>query len=204
MLRIVHLALTGTPLDWRDSHASASPTLPFIIAGSAARLRFFCTNLDATAPGTVTGLSAITLEIYKDRTCRDLLIAPAAVSLESGAAALTLSNWTADTGYHFQVDLTGAETAAATLDAEASVLDAWMEIRAQLNGERCFLGSGPLRIHRGADGGTVTEATQYYTKAEVDAILAEYVTLTNGNGYSTLTVNGTEAVIPSGGTPTEV
>jgi len=144
------------------------------------------------------------LEIYKDRSCREaeILIAPSGVSLDAGASSVTLEQWTAGTHYHFKVDLTGAQTAAAaaSLDTEAAVIDAWMELRGQLSGERCFLGAGPVRLHRGAVTGTPESAVQYYTKAEVDGLIATHgATLTDNSasGYGTLTVNGTTLNFPT-------
>lgn len=192
--RTIHLLATGrlTP-DWVDPVASDPPEVPVFTAGSATVLRFLLTNpYTLPAAATVvdpTGLSALTLEIYKDSRCESsaLLIAPAAVSLESGADSVTLAQFLAGTHRHLSISLTGDETnvdMSKALEADAPVLDAWLTLRGQLAGETCFLGAGPIRIQRNPNsGGTPAETpTLYYSRAEIDALLENAIILTADPG----------------------
>jgi hypothetical protein len=177
--RNIRLKLTGRPEPaWVESATPALP--PWLVSGAAARLEFACFGPGSSGALLIpTGLSLITLEIYKRRTGGTAIIAPGvfAGSLNTG---LTENQWNSnspDGSEHFAFDLTGAQTSVnAAIDSEAGSLDAWMEVYATLAGERVSLGSGPLRIYRSAAGGSPPEdGQQYYTTAQVDAILAAAV-----------------------------
>ncbi len=208
MIRIVRLPLTGRPEpEWVDSFATTSGEPPFIIQGAAALLEFAVTNLDGTALQAVTGITAITLEVYRSRTgagADTAIIAPATVSIET--AGLLLADWTGNASpgssskRHFGVELSGADTNVAFLSTEDAILEAWMEVYGTYDGDRVYLGGGPLRIHRSSAGATPEEpVSQYYTAAQVDALLSAAGTaITVSGGVASFTLAGTTYSFPVG------
>lgn len=204
----VRLELMQRPTkQWWDARAATLPVkVPTIIQGCAARLEFAVMQDSTTAAlEEVTGLSLITLEIYAKRasgtsTAGQAIIAPAVFSGTLGTT-LTLNEWQAGATdkCHFSFDLTGEETTVDVIDNDAGVAECWLEVYATLSGERKLLGSGPIFIERSAAGGQPAEALeQYYTRAQVDALVAAAGgTLVNHGAYATLTVGGVTVNLPT-------
>lgn len=206
----LHLKLHQRPVsNWTDAHiVSGQSTPPFIVANSPAVIRVLYTNVAGDAVEDATGITDILAEVWASPAMKTggLLIAPAAVQVTT--AEPTLNDWNAATGSYYtaEIEMTAEETAAAitVMDAEASNLQGWLEIRGTKDGENILLGSGPLVIHKASTGGTPPDGPDvYYTAAEVDAAIAAgggggggsgtvtSVSVTTANGVSGSVANST-------------
>lgn len=201
MIRTVRLALTQRPdTKWRDAFTTTAPAeTPFIVSGMAAELQFGVHNVAGAALASVTGLTLITMEVYANRRATAAIIAPP-VFAGTLNEALTLAQWNNNTTpyFHFNFTLTGAQTTVEFED-DADGIDAWLEVYATSGGQRTPLGSGPLRIHRSAAGGTPPgSVSQYYTQAQVDALLADRPEITVTDFTASFSSGGVTYSFPVG------
>lgn len=207
MQRIVRLSLTGRPTPgWVDAFSTSPAEPPYIIQGAAAVLEFALMNTAESALVSPAGITDITVEIYRERTGEGstaAIIAPAVVQVDT--AGLTLNTWQANatpgstSGRHFGVDLAGTDTNVSFLSNEDALMEAWMEVYGTYDGDRVHLGAGPIRIHRSSAGATPqAPVSQYYTAAQVNALLTARPEITISGGVATVTIGGTEYAWPVG------
>ena len=207
MQRIVRLSLTGRPTPgWVDAFRTSPAEPPYIIQGAAAVLEFALMNTAESAMVSPSGITDITVEIYRERTGNGstaAIIAPAVVQVET--AGLTLETWEANaspgstSGRHFGVELAGSDTNVSFLSNEDALMEAWMEVYGTYDGDRVHLGAGPIRIHRSSAGATPQDpVSQYYTAAQVTALLADRPEVTVSGGVASMVIDGTTYSWPVG------
>lgn len=187
-----------------------TPLAPFELSfwqGTDVRIDFaiFKDKALTTLVTDFSNLTNVQLEIHLGKLGGGGLIIAGTPILVAGLNnALTLSQWTAGTHQHGTFTLTAAQM---NQTVNYGILDCWCTIfSATTNGGKIVHGAGPFRIHRSRASGTGTPPappTLYYTKNEVDALIASGVGSTNltfSRTSTTVTVlsnTGTDAILPA-------
>lgn len=140
-----------------------------------------------------SSLVSIRCEVYKGRSGGgDLLIEATPIPAGSLNSSLALADWNAGSNQHGTFTLSDEQMSQYV---PAGVLECWIVIYAITStGGRTNLGAGSFQIYRNRGVGSSLPPSLYYTKVEIDALLAD-ISGGGGGGTTNLSVSRTSTTL---------